>query len=131
MVGGLHAALRSLTLKTKLLLMMLSLLLLSISTLFLLHLFNEQQLLSHVREYTEDLSTTIDIAQQQPAAEGDRQAVLDGYKKKLEKLGVKEVTIADAEDEVQASTNRENVGKKLVVTKRRGPREIVITGVLG
>src|SRR4029079_10883184 len=43
--------LRNLTLKTKLLLMMLSLLVLSVSSLFLLHLYNERQLLSQLREY--------------------------------------------------------------------------------
>jgi hypothetical protein len=63
--------LRNLTLKTKLLLMMLSLLVLSVSSLFLLHLYNERQLLSQLREYTEDLSTAIEVFQEQPAGEGD------------------------------------------------------------
>ena len=53
--------------RTKLLLTMLSLLLLSVSSLFMLHLLSERQLLSQVREYTEELSTAIEIAQGQPA----------------------------------------------------------------
>jgi signal transduction histidine kinase len=123
--------LRDLGIKTKLLVMMLSLLLLSVSALFLLHLYSERQLLSQVRAYTDDLSTAIQIAQEQPAAEGDPQVVLKAYAEKLTQLGVKDVSIADAADEVQASTNPENVGKRLVRARKKGPREFVIRGVLG
>ena len=63
--------LRNLTLKTKLLLMMLSLLVLSVSTLFLLHLYDQQRLLSQLRDYTEDLSTAIEVA---PGAAGGAKA---------------------------------------------------------
>jgi signal transduction histidine kinase len=132
MAMTLFATLRNLTLKTKLLLMMLSLLLLSASALFFLHLYNEQALLSHVRDYTEELSTAIEIAQEQPAAEGDPQVVLKAYAEKLRQLGVKDVSIADTADEIQASTNPQNVGRRLEhVPKRKGPREFVIRGVLG
>jgi signal transduction histidine kinase len=119
--------------KTKLLLMMLSLLVLSVSSLFFLHLLNERQLLAQVRDYTDELSTTIEIAQEQPAGPGDPQVVLKAYAEKLTALGVKDVSIADAAEEVQASTNPQNVGKPLVraTSKRRGPKEYVIRGVLG
>jgi len=112
--------------------MMLSLLLLSLSLLFLLHLYAEQQLLSQVRDYTDELSMAIDIAQEQPAsAEGDPQVILNAYAEKLRRLGVKDVSIADAADEVQASTNPQNVGKRLVRAKKKGPKEYVVRGVLG
>ena len=120
-----------LRLRTKLLLTMLSLLVLSMSSLFLLHLLSERQLLSQVTAYTEDLSTWIQITQEQPAAEGDPQVVLKAYAEKLTQLGVKDVSIADVADEVQASTNPQNVGKRLVrVAKKRG-KEFVVKGVLG
>jgi signal transduction histidine kinase len=128
--GRVVPALGNLSLKTKLLLMMLSLLLLSMSSLFLLHLFNEQALLAHVRDYTEELSTAIEIAQEQPASEGDPQVVLKAYAEKLRQLGVKDVSITDAAEEVQASTNPQNVGKRLERSKKKG-REFVIKGVLG
>lgn len=121
--------LRDLDLKTKLLLMMLSLLLLSISALFLLHLLSERRLIAEVRDYTDELSAAIEIAQQQPPAEGDLQAALKAYQEKLSQLGVKDVSITDAAAEVQASTNPQNVGKRLV-PRKRGP-EFVIKGVLG
>ena len=112
--------------------MMLSLLLLSLSLLFMLHLYAEQQLLSQVRDYTDELSTAIDIAQEQPAAaEGEPQVILNAYADKLRRLGVKDVSIADAADEVQASTNPQNVGKRLVRAKKRGPKEFVVRGFLG
>jgi nitrogen fixation/metabolism regulation signal transduction histidine kinase len=124
--------LRNLTLKTKLLLMMLSLLALSVFSLFLLHLYSERKLLSQLREYTEDLSTAIEVFQEQPAGEGDPQVVLQAYAQKLRQLGVKDVSMADASDEVQASTNPQNVGKRLVRSaKKKGPKEYVIRGVLG
>jgi len=125
------AALQSLSLKTKLLMMMLSLLMLSVSSFFLLHVLNEQALLSHVRDYTDELSTAIEIAQEQPAAEGDPQVVLKAYADKLRQLGVKDVSIADADEEVQASTNPKNVGKRLERGKGKKGREYVIRGVLG
>ena len=57
--------------------------------------------------------------------------VLKAYAEKLRQLGVKDVTLTDAADEVQASTNPEIVGKRLVRSKKHGPKEYVIRGVLG
>ena len=58
--------------------------------------------------------------------------MLKAYAEKLRQLGVKDVSIADAADEVQASTNPKNVGKRAGArAKRRGPKEYVIKGVLG
>jgi signal transduction histidine kinase len=134
-VFPLYRALRNLTLRTQLLMIMLSLLLLSVSALFILHYYSERRLMSQVREYTDDLSTTLDIAQkitkEQPAAEADPQAVLDAYAAKLRQLGVKAVSVAD-EEEVRASTDPGNVGKKIVSKKKKkGPREYVIKGTVG
>lgn len=119
-------------LKTKLLLIMLLLLVLSSSSLFLLHLYNERQLLSHVADYTFDLSTAIEVAQQQPGTEGDPQVVLAAYAEKLKRLGVKDVSIVpDPSDEVTASTNPLLVGRTVARGKHRGAREYIIKGVLG
>jgi signal transduction histidine kinase len=124
--------LQDLDLKTKLLLMLLLLLVLSSSSLFFLHFYNERQLLLHVAEYTFDLSTAIEVAQQQPEGEQDPQVALAAYAEKLKRLGVKDVSIVpDPSDEVIASTNPQLVGKHLVRGKRGGPREYVIKGVLG
>jgi signal transduction histidine kinase len=120
--------------KTKLLLMMASLLLLSISILFILHQRSEQRLLSEVEDYTDELSTAIEIAQEQPQGgdeAADPQIYLKAYADKLRKLGVKDVSIADASEEVQASTNPANIGRRLARPRRKGPKEYVVRGVLG
>jgi signal transduction histidine kinase len=118
-------------LRTKLLLTMVSLLVLSVTSLFFLHLASEQRLISQLREYTEDLSTALEVFQEQPVGEGDPQVVLKAYMDKLGQLGVKDVSITDTA-EVQASSNPRIVGRPLLrSSKRRGPKEYVIKGVLG
>ena len=110
--------------------MMLSLLVLSIGSLFVLHFFSERALLARVRDYTEELSTAIEITQEQPGGGADLQKAVQAYAEKLRQLGVRDVSIADASAEVvQASTDPRIVGKKL--GRRRGPAEYVIRGVLG
>ena len=110
--------------------MMLSLLVLSIGSLFVLHFFSERALLARVRDYTEELSTAIEITQEQPGAGADLQKAVQAYAEKLKRLGVRDVSIADASaGVVQASTDPRIVGKKLA--RRRGPSEYVIRGVLG
>ncbi|HEY3121198.1 MAG TPA: ATP-binding protein [Vicinamibacteria bacterium] len=136
-LSGWDRTLRNLSLKTKLLLMMVSLLLLSLSSLFFLHLYSQRKLMSQILEYTDELSTAIEIFQEQPSSEGagDPQkaaVVLNAYVAKLRQLGVKDISFVGPSDEVQASTNPQNVGKKLVRTaKKKGPKEWVIKGVLG
>jgi signal transduction histidine kinase len=120
--------LKSRSLRAQLQLMMLGLLALSVGSLFVLHLISERQLLGRVGDYTDELSTAIEIAQEQPVGEADLQKAVQAYAEKLRKLGVRDVSIADAFDEVQASTDPRNVGKKL--PRRRGT-EFVIRGVLG
>lgn len=116
------------TLQNKLLLMLVSLLVLSSSSLFLLHVRNEKRLLSQVLDYTAELSAAIEIAQEQPLTGADPTAALGAYVERLRQLGVKDVSITDQWEEVQASTNPGRVGKKLVHRKRK---EWVIRGVLG
>ncbi len=130
MSTSLLGRLRGRSLRARLQLMMLSLLALSIGSLFVLHLFSERALLARVRDYTEELSTAIEIAQEQPAGGADLQKAVQAYAEELRKLGVRDVSIADASQEVvQASTDPRNVGKKLV--RRKGPAEFVVRGVLG
>jgi signal transduction histidine kinase len=125
--------LRSLSIRTKLLLMMLALLLMSVSSLFFLHLASEQRLLAQVRDYTDELSTAIDIAQQQPADAADPKATLNAlkaYAERLRRLGVKDVAVTDAADEITAATNPALVGKRAVQLRKRG-QEWIVKGVLG
>jgi len=124
-----HLALRNLTLKTKLLLVMLSLLLLSLSALFVLHFYRQRELISQVRDYTDDLSTALEIATEEGPTGKDPQAVVEAYSEKLRKLGVKDVSWTDL-SEVRASTDPGKVGRPLV-RKPKKKSEYMIKGVLG
>lgn len=128
-----HLALRNLTLKKKLLLVMLSLLLLSLSALFVLHFYRQRELISQVRDYTDDLSTALEIATEEGPTGKDPQAVVWAYSEKLKKLGVKDVNVSVTDlSEVRASTDPGKVGKPLVrKPKPKRPPEYVIKGVLG
>jgi hypothetical protein len=121
---------RHLSLRLQLQLVMLSLLVLSVGSLFVLHMKSESAMLARISDYTEELSTAIQITQEQPAAGLDPQRAVQAYAEKLRQLGVREVSIADASEAVvTASTNPLNVGRQL--KRRRGPTEYVIRGVLG
>ena len=94
-------------------------------SLFLLHLYAEQQLLSQVRDYTDELSTAIEIAQEQPApARATPRWSSRPTPRSCGSSGVKDVSIADAADEVQASTNPQNVGKRLVRAEEEGAQGV-------
>jgi signal transduction histidine kinase len=109
--------------------MMLSMLALSLGSLFVLHLYSERALLARIQDYTEELSTAIAITQEQPGVGADLDKAVGAYAEELRRLGVKDVSIADASAEVvQASTDPRKVGKKL--SRRPGPPEFVIRGVL-
>ena len=101
--------------------MMMSLLVLSGASLFFLHLLSETQAsVADCGLHRRALHRDRDRPGAAGGAEGDPKVVLDAYAEKLRKLGVKDVSIADAADEVQASTNPKIVGKRLVRKKKPG-----------
>jgi signal transduction histidine kinase len=111
--------------------MMLALLVLSVGSLFVLHVSSEQTLLARIRDYTDELSTAIEITQERPTNVTDPGRAVQAFVDKLRELGVRDVSIADASREVvRASTDPRAVGRRLE-RRRRGPSEYVIRGVLG
>jgi len=124
------AAFRRLSLKTQLLAVLASLLLLALGTLFGLHLISEQRLLAQVGEYAENLSTAVEIAQERPEGDLDPRHAVDAYARRLRRLGVRDVSITDESREVRASTDPRNVGRKLATRRTTGDR-FVVRGVLG
>ena len=67
---SLLSELRGRSLRAQLQLMMLALLVLSVGSLFVLHLFGEQAMLGRIRDYTEELSTAIEEAAKTYRAKG-------------------------------------------------------------
>ncbi len=117
-----------LSLRGKLLGMMFGLLMLVLATLFLLYSRAETQLISQVERHTTDLSTAIQISVEQLTSKGrTTEARLQDYVQRLQRRGVREISIVSNEEEVIASSNPRRVGVR--VDPRR--KDLLITARLG
>ena len=117
-----------LSLRGKLLGMMFGLLMLVLATLFLLYWRAEWQLIAQVERHTTDLSTAIQISVEQLTSKGRTgEARLQDYVQRLQRRGVREISIVSNEEEVIASSNPRRVG--LRVDPRR--KDLLITARLG
>ena len=117
-----------LSLRGKLLGMMFGLLMLVLATLFLLYWRAETQLISQVERHTTDLSTAIQISVEQLTSRGrTTEARLQDYVQRLQRRGVREISIVSNEQEVIASSNPRRVGVR-VDPKRK---DLLITARLG
>ncbi|MDE2179960.1 MAG: HAMP domain-containing protein [candidate division NC10 bacterium] len=118
----------SLGLRAKLLLMMFSLLLLTLASLFVLYWHAERMLIEQVEKHTMDLSTAIQISVERlTSRERTNEARLQDYVGRLQQKGVKEVSIVSNEQEVIASSNPKRVG----ATIDPSHRDLFITARLG
>jgi len=120
--------LEHLRLNTKLLLMMLSLLLLSLMASLAFYWLTEQAVVREIMADTEDLTTAIQISVEQLTTHGATdEARLRDYVKRLNKKGVKEISILSNENQVIASSNPHR--------KERSPdpkhRDLIITERIG
>lgn len=105
----------NLSLKTKLLLMMLFLSLLSIGLLFFVYTRAERALITEVERYTTDLSSAIQISMEQLTKEDEeiKDEQLKEYVKRFRKKGIRAISILDNDKEVIASSNPAVIGKIL------------------
>ncbi len=118
----------TLGLRGKMLAMMFGLLMLVLATLFLLYWRAETQLISQVERHTTDLSTAIQISVEQLTSRGrTTEARLNDYVQRLQRRGVREISIVSNEEEVIASSNPRRVGVR-VDPKRK---DLLITARLG
>lgn len=108
--------LSDLSLKTKLLFMMVSLCFLSIAFLLILFARAEKELIEEVRHHTEELSTAIQVSIEQisQTSEGDG---ADKFKSlmSIKKKGIKEISVINNTRDVIASSNPRLIGKKLLI----------------
>jgi len=117
-----------LSLQGKLLGMMFGLLVLVLATLFLLYWRAETQLISQVERHTTDLSTAIQVSVEQLTSRGrTTEARLQDYVQRLQRRGIREISIVSNEEEVIASSNPRRVGAR-VDPKRK---DLLITARLG
>ncbi len=127
--------LRGLRIGTRLFLIVLVMMLLTVTTSFLMYSHFEAALLTQIQDQTESLSKALQISVQQLTSKGmNDDTLLKDYVQRLSSRGVKEISILSNEKEVVASSNRARVGKKAgspSLTRRGEGNGVVITGTLG
>jgi len=125
--------LRGLRIGTRLFLIVLVMMLLTLTTSFLVYSHFEAALLDQVQDQTESLSKALQISVQQLTSQGmTDDTLLKDYVQRLSSRGVKEISILSNEKEVVASSNRAKVGKKVGPPRlTRHGDGVVITGTLG
>jgi signal transduction histidine kinase len=118
----------TLSLRGKLIAMMFGLLVLVLAILFLMYWQAETRLITQVERHTTDLSTAIQISVEKLTSKGrTSEARLQDYVQRLQRRGVREISIVSNEEEVIASSNPRRVGAR-VDPKRK---DFLITARLG
>ena len=124
---------RGLKIGTRLFLIVLVMMLLTLTSSFVLYSHFESELLGEVLDQSESLSKALQISiQQLTATQGMTDAsILKEYVERLSKRGVKEISILSNEKQVVASSKQSRVGKKAGDRKgaSRGD-QLVVTGTL-
>ncbi len=120
--------LEHLRLITKLLIMMLSLLFLSLLASFAFYWLTETAVVKEIMADTADLTTAIQISVEQLTTQGGTdEARLQNYVSRLNKKGIKEISVLSNENKVIASSNPQR--KERPADPRR--RDLVITERIG
>jgi signal transduction histidine kinase len=124
--------LRRLTIGTRLLLIVLVMMLLTLTSSFLLYSHFEVALLDEIQGQTESLSKALQISVQQLTSKGmSDDKLLNDYVQRLSSKGVKEISILSNEKQIVASSNLSKIGK--TVGPKHLPRHgdsVIITGTL-
>jgi signal transduction histidine kinase len=124
--------LRGLTIGTRLLLIVLVMMLLTLTSSFLLYSHFEVALLDEIQGQTESLSKALQISVQQLTSKGmSDDKLLNDYVERLSSKGVKEISILSNEKQVVASSNLSKIGRTLGQTRlTRHGDNVIITGTL-
>ncbi len=114
-----------LSLKWKLIVLLLLLNFTLMSTLYAFYTQTEKKLLKEIESQTADLTKAIQIGVEEVTRGGANK--LTDYLKKLNTKGIKEVSIISNTQEIIASTNPQNIGKPITHRKK----ELIIKAELG
>lgn len=113
------------TLRWKLILLLLFLNFTLMSTLYIFYTHIEKKLLKEIERQTIDLTRAIQIGVEEVTSKSPNR--LADYLNKLNSRGIKEVSIISNTQEIIASTNPQNIGKQ--ITRRK--KELIIKAELG
>src|SRR5215510_5754274 len=123
--------LRGLTIGTRLLLIVLVMMLLTLTSSFLLYSHFEVVLLDEIQGQTESLSKALQISVQQLTARGmSDDKLLSDYVQRLSSKGVKEISILSNEKQIVASSNLSKIGKTLGSAHLPRHGGVIIQGTL-
>lgn len=118
--------------RTKLALMILVMMALTLGIHFLIETHYEKVLVDLVQNQTEDLSKALEISVQQMTSKGQSdQQLLQDYVGRLSARGVSEISILSSEWKVLASSNQSKVGTRVRPPRRGAKGPLVISGTLG
>ncbi|MCX7913503.1 MAG: HAMP domain-containing histidine kinase [Thermodesulfovibrionales bacterium] len=118
----------SLSINTKLIIMMLLLSFILISILLFFYNRSEQKIFSEIEKQTAELTKAIQIGVEEVTASGTTdEARLSNYLRQLNTKGIKEITIISNDDKIIASTIPTQIGKPIT----RKKKELIIRAELG
>lgn len=117
---GVAAAMK---LNAKLVLIMLSLLILAMLTLFLLNQYSQNTLVDEIQDSSQEISKAVQLSIADLTSEAEHSRLME-YLEKARSKGINEINIIDIEGEIIDSSNPEKIGKKRDLKKlERGVRK--------
>ncbi len=118
----------SLSINTKLIIMMLFMSFILISILLFFYHRSEQRIFLEIERQTAELTKAIQIGVEEVTASGiTDEARLTNYLKQLNAKGINEISIISNEDQIIASTNKARIGEPIT----RKKKELIIKAELG
>ncbi len=118
-------------LNAKLVLIMITLLILAMITLFMLNHYSQSILVEEIQESSQEISKAIQLSIEDLTSEAEHSRLME-YLDKARKKGIKEINIIDIEGEIIDSSNPEKIGKKKDLKKlEKGVRKVPLTDAAG
>lgn len=118
----------SLSINTKLIIMMLFMSFILITILLIFYHRSEQRIFEEIEKQTAELTKAIQIGVEEVTASGSTdEARLSNYLKQLDAKGIKEISIISNEDQIIASTIPSRIGEPIT----RKKKELIIKAELG
>src|SRR5437667_3839898 len=118
-----NKSLPGLKIGTRLLLIVFVMMLVTLTSSFVIYSCFESALLDEIQDQTESLSKALQISVQQLTSEGmTDDSLLKDYVQRLSRRGVKEISILSNEKEVVASSNRARLGRKARLPRSQAER---------
>jgi signal transduction histidine kinase len=138
-IGRIILFFRSLSLSSRLLLILLFLLGLSVGSLTIIYSRTEEIMLEKVAENIDQITKAIQISVEQLTAKGDSTERLKNYVDMLNKKGIREITIIGGDSQVIASSNPKKIGRHEKISpstakkkdKASIKKDLLITATLG